>query len=505
MKPKHRLFSVVLTALLFVLPFGVGAAEAVNPFDAGTLGCDCFRIPAVLTLHDGSVLASADLRWTHGTDAPQNLDIAAAVSPDGYGDWTYAVPNRFDDYADGASVTQSAAYIDSALLQSESGRVFLLCDVFLSGTGYPNAQKGSGCLTRNGKRYIALAQTKSSDYRFYIADFAGDFAPVMENGKPTAYCLDREYRLYKNGNLCTMTQMGNGDAPTGETIAQSIFYAASDLHVFPTPFLCLRHSDDDGKTWSAPTLLNPMLKHDDEAFLGVCPGRGVTIQYGGHERLIFPVYSNERRVEHALTIWSDDGGLSWHRGKDVRNALLLQKTSESQIIAMPDGTLRMFSRTGAHFIGWCDSTDGGESWTKSKPDPALLGTKNCMVSVINTTKTIDEMPVVLCSMGSNVKDRADGVIRVGVINEKQNIDWIGAYPVNSGFFAYSCLTELSDGNIALLYEDAAAHFCYRIFTLNNDGTLTPADGVPFPEATQPSFTYRLLELIGKIIKFFSCA
>ena len=498
-------FSFLLAALLLAaLPFGAVAAGPVNPFETGVLSCERFRIPALLTLRDGSVLASADLRWNHGTDAPQNLDVAAAVSATGYDGWRLSVPCRLDDYADGASSKQSAAYIDSALLQSESGRVFLLCDLFLSGTGYPNAQKGSGCVEAQGKRRIALAQRDSSDYRFYIADFDGGFAPVKGlDGAATPYSVDREYRLYKDGALCTLAQKGEDEQPTGQTAAQTVFYAEADLHVFPTPFLCLRRSDDGGKTWSAPTLLNPMVKKDGEAFLGVCPGRGAAVAVDGHERLIFPVYSNEARKEHALTVYSDDGGETWHRGSDVKNALLLQKTSESQLVALPDGTLRLFSRNGSHFVSFCDSADGGVSWTRARPDYALRGTKNCMVSCINTTKTVDSRPVVLCSMGSSVKGRADGVIRVGLIGDGNRIDWISVCPVNNGFFAYSCLTELADGRIALLFEDEAAHLCYRVFALQGDGTLLPADGSAPVTPAKPPLLDRFLALFARLMQLFS--
>ena len=197
MKKSLSFFLTVL--LLAGTPLGVCAAStAVNPFAAGTLGCEQYRIPALWTLRDGRVLAAADLRWNHGVDAPQNLDVAASLSPDGYGGWTYSVPNRLDDYADGTGSKQSAAYIDSALLQSESGRVFLLADLFLSGTGYPNAQKGSGCVTVDGKRYIALAPTGSEEYRFYIADFAGDFAPVLENGRNEHGRVENRAPVLKN-------------------------------------------------------------------------------------------------------------------------------------------------------------------------------------------------------------------------------------------------------------------------------------------------------------------
>ena len=474
MKRFTRMISLILSALLPVaLPMPCAtAANSLNPFEAGTLLCERFRIPAILKLQDGSVIAAADLRWNHGTDAPQNLDIATAVSPDGYGNWVYSVPNRLEDYADGSGSTKSAAFIDSALLQSESGRVFLLSDLFLSGTGYPNAQKGSGCLTVNGKQFIALTKTGMEDYRFYIGQFSHDFAPVMENEQPTAYSVDRDYYLYKNGVPCVIEQKGNDDEPTGKAVMQSVFFEESDLHVFPTPFLCLRFSDDGGRTWNAPVLLNPMVKKDSEAFLGVCPGRGISIHKEGKERLIFPVYSNENHREHALTVYSDDGGITWRRGEDVRRSLLLGKTSESQIIELPDGTLRMFSRNKSHFIGSCDSTDGGVSWSKAKPVLKLFGTKNCMVSFINTSKTIDKKPVVLCSMGSNFWKRANGVICVGTIEKNNRIRWINTFALEKGFFAYSCLTELSDGNFALLYEDEAAHLNYRIFTLHSDGTLT---------------------------------
>ena len=129
---KQTLSLLLALTLLFLCGVGALAAAAPqNPFDRGTLSCSEYRIPALLTLRDGSVVAAADLRWNHGTDAPQNLEIGVAVSPDGYGGWRYTVPNYLDDYADGAGSKQSAAYIDSALLQSESGRVFLLSDLFL--------------------------------------------------------------------------------------------------------------------------------------------------------------------------------------------------------------------------------------------------------------------------------------------------------------------------------------------------------------------------------------
>ncbi len=126
-----------------------------------------------------------------------------------------------------------------------------------------------------------------------------------------------------------------------------------------------------------------------------------------------------------------------------------------------------------------------------------------MVSFLNTTHTVGGRPVVLCSMGSSAKGRANGVLRVGVIGDGNRIDWISELPMNDGFFAYSCLTELSDGRIALLFEDEAAHFCYRVYGLSDDGTLSPADGGEQIEAPAPTFADRLLRVFAKFMAAIS--
>ena len=50
--------------------------QYTQPFAEGTLNCERFRIPALYTLADGSVLAGADVRYGHGSDSPNNIDIA---------------------------------------------------------------------------------------------------------------------------------------------------------------------------------------------------------------------------------------------------------------------------------------------------------------------------------------------------------------------------------------------------------------------------------------------
>ncbi len=468
--------AVLLTAALLVS----GAAQAAaysTPFERGTLGCSEYRIPALLTLADGSVCASADLRWDHGKDSPQNIDTVFAKSPDGYGNWEYQTVNCFDDYADGEGSANSASFIDSALLQAKDGTLFLLTEAYLSGVGIMNTKQGSGCVEREGKRYIALAKQGESDFCCYIATFENGFAPILRGGEPTGYSVDEEYRLYQNGEALTMPQRDGSDNPTGETVAQSVFYVESVFHVLETPYLWLRTSADGGATWSAPVILNPQVTAESDYFLGACPGRGLSVDVDGKERLIFALYlSNAGGGEQAVTMYSDDGGRTWQRGKEVQNSLFTRKTSESQLVALPDGTIRMFSRNSSNYVACCDSTDGGVSFSKSFACPDLYGTKNCMVSFINYSRPINGKSVIVSSSGGSPSGRADGVVRALSVNGDNSLNVISEYRVNDGFFAYSCLTELSDGRLALLYEDEASHINYMLLAVDENGVLSEING-----------------------------
>ena len=471
-----RIMAVFLTAA--VLASGATTAAAyTTPFERGTLGCREYRIPALFTLADGSVCASADLRWNHGTDSPQNIDTVFARSRDGYDNWEYRIVNRFDDYADGEGSANSASFIDSALLQAKDGTLFLLTEAYASGIGIMNTKKGSGCVEYQGKRYIALAKQGESDFRYHIAAHENGFAPILCGGEPTGYSVDEEYRLYQNGEALTMPQRDGADHPTGETVAQSVFYADAAFHVFETPFLWLRASADGGETWSAPQILNQQVTAESDYFLGACPGRGLSVTVNGKERLIFALYvSNAGGGEKTVTMYSDDGGKTWNRGKEVRNSAFTGKTSESQLVTLPDGTIRLFSRNSSNYVACCDSTDGGVSFTKSFACPDLYGTKNCMVSFVNCSRQINGKSVIVSSSGGSPDGRADGVVRVLAVNGDNHLTVVSEYHVNDGFYAYSCLTELSDGRLALLYEDEASHINYMLLTMDENGALSEING-----------------------------
>ena len=129
-----------------------------QPFDHKEYGSERNRIPALYTLNDGSVMAGADIRYAHGSDSPNNIDIAVAISKDGYNDWGYVMVNHFDDYADTVTSTDSASFIDSVIVQSSTGRIFMLADAQPSECGYLQAKTGTGYCEINGKKYLLLTK-----------------------------------------------------------------------------------------------------------------------------------------------------------------------------------------------------------------------------------------------------------------------------------------------------------------------------------------------------------
>ncbi len=455
-------------------------------FDNNEFCSERNRIPALYTLNDGSVMAAADIRYDHGADSPNNIDIAIAVSEKGYTDWEYIMVNHFDDYADRVTSKDSASFIDSAIAQSKTGRIFMLVDAQPSECGYLQCKTGTGYTEINGKKHLLLTKGKNSDklssFDYYVGDYVDDFAPVFTrtDSKKTEYSLDREFRIYKNSEPLYTQQKGS----EGVKVQQNIFYSASELKCYKTTYLWLRYSDDNGKTWSHPMIISDQIKNEKESFLGVGPGRGIVINHNGKERILFCIYDNnglfkDPIFENASVIYTDDNGETWHRSNKIKISSGIKKTSEAQLVNIEGDNykaLRIYARNLSNYIAYADSIDGGVTWTTFHADRALEGTKNCMVSLMDTKRKINGKQMVLCSAGGSLLARADGVLRVGLTEKNGAVTWINTYHLTQGFYGYSCLTELSDGNFAVLYEDEAAHLKYTIFSVAEDGKISEING-----------------------------
>lgn len=480
------------------------AYNITNPYAPGTGNSKLFRIPSILTLQNGRVLAGGDIRYGNGTDDPANIETVIRYSYDNCKTWSDVVwVNHFNDMEDSdhsSAIPTSASFCDSAMCQDKNGVVYHVSDACPAYMGLWSAGtygKESGFI--DGK--LALCDKTShkkaesttldkSHYPYYVGDFSDKgFAPVLkfsDNSDYNGYYVDKSYNIYKKAgddfSPVLIKQMNKDGTLNDNDVIANIFYAYAPIKIYPTYYLWARKSSDNGETWSDPKILNTQV--NSRGFTGFSPGVGICIEKDGKQRVIFSVYDNNDGKEYTSVIYTDDGE-NWHRSEKANQVGSAGKSSESQLVLMNNGVLRMYSRNTAGYISYTDSTDGGETWSKYTIDNGLSYCSNCMFSVIKYSGKIDEKNALIISCPSQ-KTRKLGVIRIGLYDENNIVEWKYQKKVTDSLnpfsFVYSCITELPDGSIADLYESDKAEFTLKVYSIdelkvNESGKLSFIDAI----------------------------
>lgn len=423
-----------------------GATTEV-PFTKGTAGSNSFRIPSMVTLSDGTLVAAADARWNTTYDGG-GLDTIVSHSSDGGKNWSYTFANYLGDNGNVYDADESTAFIDPAMAVTANNTIYMLVDLYpygvaLNGDGTqasPATYKGF-----NEDGYLLLSGDNHVSYGYYLKE--GKIYRETDDAEVPGYTVDSYFNIKSDdGNTNT-----------------NLFFADSPYKVVRTGFLYLTKSTDKGVTWSEPTLLN--LKTASEQVCLVAPGRGLVTKDG---TIVFPCYSyngNEGSQQSGF-IYSKDNGNSWKRSSAFAGA---NWSSESAVVELSDGTLRFFYRNGTGKLCYVDYSMTSNQWGTSVAT-SLNTNSNCQISAITYSKTVDGKQVILVSCptgpneaGSNLSGasyRLNGKIFVGLVNDDKTIDWqtdktmsVGSKHSETNYFMYSCLTELKDGSIGILYED----------------------------------------------------
>ena len=402
--------------------------SAYTPFDAWVGESDHFRIPALVTTQNGRLVAAADARWD-GTGDGYGLDTIVASSAAKYSGnvWEYTFANYLGDNGNKID-SSSTAFIDPALAV-DGDTIYMLVDLFPGGVMISNAQKGTGFDGEN------LLLKKRNDwfggYDYILGDFDEDGYALIydEDGYAVdGYAVDEYYNLYSEDGV------------------SNVFFADADFQVLPTSYLYLTKSTDGGKSWSAPQLLNPQVKDADESFYGVGPGRGLVTKDG---TIMFPCYVYDGQDgQRSSYIYSKDGGENWERTPDVPDTQ--GWSSESQLVELYDDTIRCFFRNGTGTICYADYD--GTNWSASA-STGISVESNCQISAITYSKDINNKQAILLSCPSG-SGRANGKIYVMLVGDGNKMELLNAFSIKTEdpYFGYSCLTEMKDGRIAILYE-----------------------------------------------------
>ena len=446
-----------------------------QPLAAGTGGSAKFRIPALITLDNGDLLAAADARWTGGADWG-GLDTIASVSSDNGATWSYSFPIWFPDTNEqypGNGVGTTA--IDPVLVQGKNGTIYCIADMNPSGitTGDIMPAPETGYVEINGTQRLVLTGTyvqptsrnwatygDPEDYEYYVGDFDEEgFAKVFNKSdhSATKWVVDEWYNIYElDAETNTYKPLTQTMANDTDIIQQNAFYKDSVLHVYNTGYLWLVTSTDNGRSWGNPTILNTQIKRAGEVALLASPGQGITTSGGD---IVIPFYDHGDNQENASVIWSDDNGKTWTRSNDVSGMW----SSESEVVELNNGVLRMFFRNGTNYMCYADITKVDGKWTMGTGvQTSIPVCSTCNVSAIRHSETIDGKMVVMvaCPGGSG---RANGKIFTFLVNEDNTMELYHTFSVNEGYYAYSCMTETADGKIGLLWENESTAIRYDEF------------------------------------------
>ncbi|CIW58306.1 SIALI-17 repeat-containing surface protein [Streptococcus pneumoniae] len=467
-KKRSQLFDV--TDIEPSLPEGAVLTEKQELFMSGvngkpnSEGIKSYRIPALLRTDKGTLLAGADQRRLHHSDWG---DIAMVVrrSEDGGTTWqpTLTLTNLRDNPEAKDPQAPSPLNIDMVLVQDpETKRIFSIYDMFPEGKGIfgMSSQKEEAYKKIDGKTYQILyregekgAYTIRENGTVYTPDGkATDYRVVVDPVKP-AYSDKGD--LYKGDQL-----LGNIYFTTNKT---SPFRIAKDS------YLWMSYSDDDGKTWSAPQDITPMVKADWMKFLGVGPGTGIVLRNGPHKgRILIPVYTTNN-VSHlngsqsSRVIYSDDHGKTWHAGEAVNDNRQVDgqkihsstmnnrraQNTESTVVQLNNGDVKLFMRGLTGDLQVATSKDGGVTWEKDIKRYPQVKDVYVQMSAIHTMHEGKEY-IILSNAGG--PKRENGMVHLARVEENGELTWLKHNPIQKGEFAYNSLQELGNGEYGILYE-----------------------------------------------------
>ena len=475
----------------FTNPFSQEVQFVVN---GKTESSHSYRIPSMVTLTDGTIVAAADIRWNTTFDGG-GLDTLVARSTDGGANWSYTVANYLGDNGNVYNGSHSTAFLDPSLVVAADGKtVYMLVDLYAYGVALngdssyiqPVADTG---FDANGN--LKLSNNNHSSYDYYLKDGKiYNSSNQVEDG----YTVDPYFNI-------TYTL-------AGEIKKSNLFFADSPFKVARTQYLYLTKSTDGGATWSKPNLLDVRVKAKvaaTENALLVSPGNSITTSGG---IMVYPVYSYKTDgTQHVALIYSTDG-VNWMRSSDYT---ALNWSSEGSIVELQNGNLRVFVRNKTGYLCYVDFDMKTMSWI-GHTQTTVPTNSNTQLSAITYSKTFNGQQVILVSCptgpneaGSNNNDgscRTNGKIFMGVVAADRTMSWpksidVGPakatsqlsgfpYTEEQGFFAYSCLTERSDGSIAILYENN--QFRWGASGSNGDGTYDSEKVTTYYTITGKSFT-----------------
>ena len=204
------------------------------------------------------------------------------------------------------------------------------------------------------------------------------------------------------------------------------------------------YSDDDGITWAQPVEITSSVKKEKWDWYATGPCHGIQIQKGIHKgRLVAPNYFTTREsgkvTSYSHIIYSDHYGKTWKPGEPTP----VGGVGECSVAEIGEGTLMLNMRADEGFYRKsCTSIDGGLTWSSPQISIDQIDCK-CQGSILSIGGAV------FLSNAASATERINMTIKKSTDNGK---NWKGQYTVYEGNSGYSDIVELSDSQIAIIYE-----------------------------------------------------
>ncbi len=344
--------------LLFLLSlctpnlWGAAADESIYRnvlFNMNDYDSKYWRIPALVTAQDGSLVALVDKRGNSLGDLPNTISIMSRRSEDNGRTWSEPVVVAEGNASTGKTYGDAAVVLDR-----ETGT---LISMFVGDQGLWNATPSSrqgiyiSKSTDNGISWSApeaITDQVYANHSSWYAGFAGSGNGLqLKDGRlmfavairPNGYTYDlQNYALYSDDHGATWSLSSNAATNKGDEAKLIELDNGDVLMSIRNPskgYRMFSRSTDRGVTWSATSLNTDLM---DPA----CNGDIIRYNYDGKNYLLHSLPASTSTRENVTIYLSDDEGETWYFKKQLVDGY----SAYSSMAVLADGTIGVLVEEG---------------------------------------------------------------------------------------------------------------------------------------------------------------
>ncbi|MCR4964164.1 MAG: exo-alpha-sialidase [Bacteroidales bacterium] len=396
-----------------------------------------YRIPAVITASDGSIVVATDKRKYNENDLPEDIDIICNRSTDGGRTWSEPVT-----IAQGTGYAQG--FGDCALARTNEDNTLIAA--FVGGVGLWNSTPSNPMRSYISKSYNnGLTWSTPVDITHFIfgsdcdvpahRNWRGSFfgsgnglltstgriifvAAIREN---SAYSLNN-YAVYSDDNGQTWHVSGRASVGGDEAKVTELIDGRILMSIRHNGERWYNISEDGGETWQ------PTTSSWSDLIAPACNGdliRYTTVSQGlDKNRLLHSLPRGTERTDVTVYVSYDEGS-TWPASK----CIVPYASAYSSLCVLPDGTIGLYveekygEETGYSTVYYNFSlewlTDGADVWTPTSLADYLSDDDSLTLYPVPATSTI----TILADNAKTIRvfDAQGQLIKALTVDERTNI------------------------------------------------------------------------------------